>query len=225
MNAKQRTIGFAAPLLVREAADGAAESRTIEGYALLFGVRSQLINDFCGRYFEQLDAGCVTRSLLDGCDIKLTLFHDRQLVLARSNKGRGTLSYEIDEKGVLFRADMPRTADGDKALELIRRGDLAGCSFCYSTDEGDPAAVSYVESEDADGEPVALRLVHRIDAIYDFTLTTDPAYEQTTVERREVERALAAMKPAAAPAPAPAADPQARREAVRALRLNIHPLV
>lgn len=218
MNAKQRTIGFASPLSVREAAGGAGEeSRTIEGYALLFGVRSQLINDWCGCYYEQLDAGCVTRSMLDGCDIKLTLFHDRQLVLARSNKGRGTLSYEIDEKGVLFRADMPRTADGDKALELIRRGDLAGCSFCYSTDESDPAAVSYVSTTNEDGDKAALRLVHRIDAVYDFTLTTDPAYEQTSVERREVERALAAA--------APAADPQARREAVRALRLKIKPLV
>lgn len=219
---KQRTIGFASPLTVREAQDGTAESRTIEGYALLFGVRSRLINDYYGRYFEQLDAGCVSRALLDGCDIKLTLFHDRQLVLARSNHGSGTLSYEIDEKGVLFRADMPRTADGDKAIELIRRGDLAGCSFAYSTDEADEAAVSYVQTEDADGEAAVLRLVHRIDAVYDFTLTTDPAYEQTSVEHREVERALSAVAPTP---PAPLPDGHRRREAVRALRLKIKPLV
>lgn len=221
MKPQQRTIGFASPLSVREAAGG-GESRTIEGYALLFGVRSRLINDWCGNYYEQLDAGCVTRAMLDGCDIKLTLFHDRQLVLARSNKGRGTLSYEVDGRGVLFRADMPRTADGDKALELIRRGDLAGCSFCYTTDEADQAAVSYVPTTDADGAEAVLRLVHRIDAVYDFTLTTDPAYEQTTVERREVERALSLINP-----PAAAATPSAalRREAVRALRLKIKPLV
>ena len=47
-----------------------------------------------------------------------------QLILGRSNKGKGTLSYKVDEVGVLFWADMPRTADGDKALELIARGDI-----------------------------------------------------------------------------------------------------
>ena len=188
---KKRTIAIVSGLRIREATDG-AESRTIEGYALKFGVRSRLLCDWWNNYYEVLEPGCVTREMLDKQDIKLTMFHDRQLVLARSNKGNGTLSYEVDNVGVKFWAEMPHTVDGDKALELVSRGDIAGCSFIYSTDEGDSEnAVSYerLDEKGDDGEDILLRHVKRIDNVYDFTITTDPAYEQTDVSKREVEAA------------------------------------
>lgn len=188
---KKRTIATVSGLRIREATDG-AESRTIEGYALKFGVRSRLLCDWWNNYYEVLEPGCVTREMLDKQDIKLTMFHDRQLVLARSNKGNGTLSYEVDKVGVKFWAEMPHTVDGDKALELVSRGDIAGCSFIYSTDEGDSEnAVSYerLDEKGDDGEDILLRHVKRIDNVYDFTITTDPAYEQTDVSKREVESA------------------------------------
>lgn len=188
---KKRTIAIVSGLRIREATDG-AESRTIEGYALKFGVRSRLLCDWWNNYYEVLEPGCVTREMLDKQDIKLTMFHDRQLVLARSNKGNGTLSYEVDKVGVKFWAEMPHTVDGDKALELVSRGDIAGCSFIYSTDEGDSEnAVSYerLDEKGDDGEDILLRYVKRIDNVYDFTITTDPAYEQTDVSKREVEAA------------------------------------
>lgn len=188
---KKRTIAIVSGLRIREATDG-AESRTIEGYALKFGVRSRLLCDWWNNYYEVLEPGCVTREMLDKQDIKLTMFHDRQLVLARSNKGNGTLSYEVDKVGVKFWAEMPHTVDGDKALELVSRGDIAGCSFIYSTDEGDSEnAVSYerLDEKGDDVEDILLRHVKRIDNVYDFTITTDPAYEQTDVSKREVEAA------------------------------------
>lgn len=188
---KKRTIAIVSGLRIREATDG-AESRTIEGYALKFGVRSRLLCDWWNNYYEVLEPGCVTREMLDKQDIKLTMFHDRQLVLARSNKGNGTLSYEVDKVGVKFWAEMPHTVDGDKALELVSRGDIAGCSFIYSTDEGDSEnAVSYerLDEKGDDGEDILLRHVKRIDNVCDFTITTDPAYEQTDVSKREVEAA------------------------------------
>ena len=188
---KKRTIAIVSGLRIRAATDG-AESRTIEGYALKFGVRSRLLCDWWNNYYEVLEPGCVTREMLDKQDIKLTMFHDRQLVLARSNKGNGTLSYEVDKVGVKFWAEMPHTVDGDKALELVSRGDIAGCSFIYSTDEGDSEnAVSYerLDEKGDDGEDILLRHVKRIDNVYDFTITTDPAYEQTDVSIREGEAA------------------------------------
>lgn len=188
---KKRTIAIVSGLRIREVTDG-AESRTIEGYALKFGVRSRLLCDWWNNYYEVLEPGCVTREMLDKQDIKLTMFHDRQLVLARSNMGNGTLSYEIDKVGVKFWAEMPHTVDGDKALELVSRGDIAGCSFIYSTDEDDSEnAVSYerLDEKGDDGEDILLRHVKRIDNVYDFTITTDPAYEQTDVSKREVEAA------------------------------------
>lgn len=217
---KKRTIAIVSGLRIREATDG-AESRTIEGYALKFGVRSRLLCDWWNNYYEVLEPGCVTREMLDKQDIKLTMFHDRQLVLARSNKGNGTLSYEVDKVGVKFWAEMPHTVDGDKALELVSRGDIAGCSFIYSTDEGDSEnAVSYerLDEKGDDGEDILLRHVKRIDNVYDFTITTDPAYEQTNVSKREVE--AAGIKFEQQPKPKQI-DESKKRERINAVRERI----
>lgn len=187
----KRALGFEVKLQVREAAEG-GESRIIEGYALKFGVRSRLLCDWWDNYYEVLEPGCITRETLDACDILLTMFHDRQLILGRSKMGVGTLHYEIDEIGVKFWCEMPKTADGDKALELVARGDISGCSFIYSTDEADSEnAVSYERliEKTEDGEDILLRHVKRIDKVYDFTITPKPAYEQTNVSKREVEEA------------------------------------
>lgn len=217
---KKRTIAIVSGLRIREATDG-AESRTIEGYALKFGVRSRLLCDWWNNYYEVLEPGCVTREMLDKQDIKLTMFHDRQLVLARSNKGNGTLNYEVDKVGVKFWAEMPHTVDGDKALELVSRGDIAGCSFIYSTDEGDSEnAVSYehLDEKGDDGEDILLRHVKRIDNVYDFTITTDPAYEQTDVSKREVE--AAGIKFEQQPKPKQI-DENKKRERINAVRERI----
>lgn len=217
---KKRTIAIVSGLRIREATDG-AESRTIEGYALKFGVRSRLLCDWWNNYYEVLEPGCVTREMLDKQDIKLTMFHDRQLVLARSNKGNGTLSYEVDKVGVKFWAEMPHTVDGDKALELVSRGDIAGCSFIYSTDEDDSEnAVSYerLDEKGEDGEDILLRHVKRIDNVYDFTITTDPAYEQTDVSKREVE--AAGIKFEQQPKPKQI-DESKKRERINAVRERI----
>lgn len=217
---KKRTIAIVSGLRIREATDG-AESRTIEGYALKFGVRSRLLCDWWNNYYEVLEPGCVTREMLDKQDIKLTMFHDRQLVLARSNKGNGTLNYEVDKVGVKFWAEMPHTVDGDKALELVSRGDIAGCSFIYSTDEDDSEnAVSYerLDEKGEDGEDILLRHVKRIDNVYDFTITTDPAYEQTDVSKREVE--AAGIKFEQQPKPKQI-DESKKRERINAVRERI----
>ena len=220
---KKRTIAVMADLRIREAAGG-RQSRTIEGYALKFGVRSRLLCDWWDYYYEQLEPGCVTREMLDRQDIKLTMFHDRQLILARSNKGAGTLNYEVDAVGVRFWAEMPHTVDGDKALELVGRGDIAGCSFCYSTDETDSEnAVSYerLKEKAEDGSDILLRHVKRIDNVYDFTLAADPAFEQTTVSRREVEEYFS-RQAGNGRADKPATDKQtAKREQIARLRAMI----
>lgn len=218
----KRTMGFAVNLQVREAADG-GESRIIEGYVLKFGVRSRLLCDWWDDYYEVLEPGCLTRETLDKCDIVLTMFHDRQLILGRSNNGVGTLHYEVDEIGVKFWAEMPKTVDGDKALELVQRGDIAGCSFIYSTDEADSEnAVSYerLDEKDSNGDDILLRHVKRIDNVYDFTLTTKPAYEQTEVTRREVEQAGVVFDKQKKEAPK-TIDLAKKREAIRNVRKRI----
>lgn len=198
-------------LCVREAAEGDAPSRTITGYAIRFNEPSlPLWTDGDSEACEVIAPEAVTRELLDGADIKMTMFHDNHLLLARSNKGAGTLRYDVDDQGVRFEFDAPHTADGDKALELVRRGDIAGCSFAFSTYYYDR---DYVErtSQVSGGVNHITYTVRAITGIYDFTLTDAPAYPVTSVEARELAAGLrAAEKPTPA---APPADIALLREA------------
>ena len=146
----RRSFSTPTELHVRET-EG-ADSRTITGYAIMFGVPSApLWKEENSEAREVIAPGAITKELLDGQDIKMTMFHDRQLLLARSNKGEGTLKYTVDEKGVAFEFDAPNTIDGDKALELVRRGDISGCSFAFSTPYYDEDYVERKSEVDANG--------------------------------------------------------------------------
>ncbi len=182
---------------VRSAADGSA-TRIIEGYAIVFDTPSEVLwRDDKITAREMISADAVTQELLDNSDIFMTMFHDPRLILARSNKGSGTLSYEIDERGVRFRFEAPHTADGDKALELVRLGNLTACSFKFSVAYADEEAVERRYIYHDDGTTDLLFVVRRILQIYDFTISENPAYPATTVSARDLESALAdILKPA-----------------------------
>ena len=197
------TVG--ADIHVREAAEGAAESRTIAGYAILFNTPSApLWADDESEAREVIAPEAITKELLDGCDIKFTMYHNRQIILARSNKGTGTLTYSVDEKGVAFEFEAPKTAHGDEALELVRRGDLTGCSFMFSTRYYDDACVERT-AKVVNGVTMITYTVKGVTGIYDFTLAADPAYPETSVEARELVTELReAVKPQPQqPAPKP----------------------
>lgn len=198
---RREVVVTCADLHVRES-EGGAPSRTIVGYAILFNTPSApLWSDEDEEAREIIAPEAITKEVLDNCDIKFTMFHDRQLILARSKNGAGTLSYTVDEKGVAFEFEAPNTADGDKALELVRRGDLAGCSFAFSTHYWDEAFVARTV-EVKDGRAYITYTVKAVTGVYDMTLAADPAYPDTSVEAREFARDLReAAKPAEPEAP------------------------
>lgn len=178
-------------LHVREAAEGEAPSRTITGYAILFNVPSApLWSDEDSEAREVIAPEAVTKEVLDAQDIKMTMFHNRQLILGRSNKGGGTLSYTVDDKGVAFEFDAPNTVDGDKALELVRRGDISGCSFAFTTHYYDSDFVERQSEVAPNGVNKITYRVKAVTGIYDFTLAADPYYPDTSVEAREFAKEL-----------------------------------
>ena len=165
--------------MLREAVEEGKESRTISGYAIVFGVESRILADYWDNYREIIEPGAITEERLKDMDIKMTMYHNREKILARSNKGEGTLRLSVDEVGVHYEFDAPNTVDGDTALELVKRGDLSGSSFMFWTDE--KSGVSYEKRSDG----IMLRRVKTIGMIYDMTIAADPAYEQTSVKARE----------------------------------------
>lgn len=184
-----RQINFAASgLQVREAAEG-EESRTLVGYALKFGTRSVNLTPWSSwrEVYEILEPGCITREMLNRQDVVFTAFHNREKVLGRCTNGKGTLRMSIDSVGLHIECEMPHTELGNEMLELVKRGDLCGMSFAYTTDEDDSEnAVSYECEGDKDGKEVWLRHVKRIDNVYDVTVAASPAYEDTEISQREL---------------------------------------
>ena len=190
-NTEIRSFGeLAAPRLVRSA-DG-TETRTIEGYAVVFNVRSQLLPDYNVYRMVQeiIDPAAIDDNLMRSCDIKALLEHDRSRMLARSYNGAGTLTLTKDERGIKYTFEAPDTADGNYALEMVKRGDLFGSSFAYTTDEAVDGSVTYTKEGDN-----LIRTVHKIDKLYDVSIVSDPAYLDTSVTARSLDKALNIPEP------------------------------
>lgn len=191
--------------------DGAAGApHVIEGYAVRFGERSRCqYRDTEVEVYEVIDPGAITRELLDSCDIRLTVFHDDLRILGRSRRGEGTLTYDVDERGVRYRCELPDTADGSMVYELVRRGDLAGSSFKFEVFYADATAVETVTEQAEDGHTIVEVHIRRVERVLDFTVAANPVYPTTTAEVRD---AIAGAVSGAAQTAAQAGEPVAQAE-------------
>lgn len=179
---------------LRESSEGEVSNRNIEGYAILFDTPSAVLyEDEEEEVREIIDRGAITKDLLDKSDILFTMFHNRQKILGRSKNGSGSLTYNVDEKGVAFSLSLPETRDGEDTLTLIRDGIIDGCSFAFSTRYYDQ---DFVERsiEVRDGKKYITYRVKIITGIYDMTVTPNPAYPDTSVEAREFIKGLELKK-------------------------------
>ena len=180
-------------LKVREAGEG-EQSRTVEGTPIVFGVRSVNLTPWSDTraVFEVLERGCITPELLKRSDVLLNLNHSNMVpdILGRfRNTDKDTLQLTLNEDNVECRCDLPNTNNANDTLELMKRGDITGMSFAFSDDYQDSEnGVSYERTDEKteDGKEVWLRHVKRITGLYDVSIVTHPAYEQTSVGTREV---------------------------------------
>lgn len=156
------------------------DSRRIEGYAVVWDSPSRVLREKGMSFVETIERGAITEELIANSDVKCLYNHNGDALLARSNKGVGTLALTLDEVGLRYSFDAPHTVDGDKVLDLVRRGDLAGSSFAFAT-IGEGGVRYYKEG------CVQHRAVSRIDYLGDVSPVVDPAYLQTSVEARSWE--------------------------------------
>ena len=151
--------------------------RHISGKAISFDTQSNDIG-----FIEILHRGCISQELIDSSNIVFLYNHDYNQVIARANKGKGTLNIDLRDDGVYFDLDVPNTTMGNDLLENIRLGNITQCSFGfrYSNEEG-----AY-KDEKIDG--VWYRNVYKIGKLYDLSAVTYPAYDDTYVNARMQER-------------------------------------
>lgn len=154
-----------------------SEGRHISGKAISFDTQSNYIG-----FIEILHKGCITQELIDNSDIVFLYNHDYNQVLARANKGKGTLNINLQDDGVYFDFDVPETTVGNDVLENIRLGNITQCSFRFRYAE-EPG--SYRDQKIGD---TWYRNVYKVGELLDFSLVTDPAYDDTYVNVRMRER-------------------------------------
>ena len=183
-------------LQVREDENG-QQSRVVQGRAIVFGQRSVNLTPWSSTrvVFEVLEPGCITQELLNRSDVVYNLNHNSNVVnvLGRfRNSEKDTLKLELRADGVYNECDLPNTNNANDALELIKRGDINGQSFAFEDDYEDTEnGVSYERTnETIDGKEVWIRHVKKIIGLYDVSIVTHPAYEQTSVTTRENSEAI-----------------------------------
>lgn len=134
----------------------------IKGYALKFNRASEDLG-----FIEYIGE----RSL-DATDMSTTvalLNHDSNYVLGRAGKN---LTLNVDKVGLYFEIEPNNTSYTRDLMENMRTGLIDKCSFAFTVAEnGDEW------SERSDGEYV--RTVTNIDRLYDVSIVTTPAYNDT----------------------------------------------
>ena len=145
------------------------ESRTVSGYAIVFNSDS---NDL-GGFIERIDPNSLD-GVVEKSDVLCLLNHNEDRgVLARSNKGEGSLTLEIDEIGLKYTFEAPNTALGDELLEGLRRGDISTSSFAFTVGKD-----SWSKLEDG----TYLRTINSINELFDVSPVYRAAYDATSVK-------------------------------------------
>lgn len=152
------------------------EDRIVSGYAVIFETWS---NDL--GFYEKILKGAITEDTIKRSDVICKLNHDDQKVLARSKYGEGSLILEVDDKGLKYTFEAPKTQYGDELLEYLRRGDITGSSFAFTIEEDE---FSYQWPFDKDADPVLCREVIKVDKLFDVSPVFTPAYEATSVQNK-----------------------------------------
>ena len=151
-----------------------AESRDVEGYALLFNTTSRNL----GGFVERIEPSALD-GVIENSDVMAVLNHDNSRgILAGSRFGQGSLTLSADEKGLRYTFSAPHTALGDECLEYLRRGDITQSSFAFTVKED-----SWEKQEDG----TYIRTIKAFDRLYDVSPVFEPAYFGTEVKCRSFE--------------------------------------
>lgn len=145
------------------------ESRTVSGYAIVFNSDS---NDL-GGFIERIEPTSLD-GVIEQSDVLCLLNHNEDRgVLARSNKGEGSLTLEIDEIGLKYTFEAPNTALGDELLEGLRRGDISTSSFAFTVGKD-----SWSKLDNG----TYLRTINSINELFDVSPVYRAAYDATSVK-------------------------------------------
>lgn len=145
---------------------------TVEGLACVFNQATDL-----GWFTEEIDPHAFDNA--DMSDVVLLFNHDENYVLAGTRNG--SLELSVENSGLFQKSQVVDTTQGNDVMKLVRKGLINKMSFAFTVS--------------ADGEEWTMldgkehRIIKRIKKLYDVSLVTRPAYDQTFAFARSDELA------------------------------------
>ena len=144
------------------------EDLYIEGYVSVFNSNYELWQGAT----ESIDSHAFDNALSD--DIRALVDHDTHLVLARNKAG--TLELKIDSRGLWGKIRInPKDSDAMNLYERVKRGDVDQCSFGFDI----------LDQEAEYREDGTVHWTIKSVKLYDVSVCTVPAYEDTAVSARK----------------------------------------
>lgn len=143
------------------------ETREVEGHAAIFNSYADL-----GYFSEIIEPGAF-REAIAVSDIRALFNHDPNHLLGRTKSG--TLTVWEDEKGLAYKFTMPDSRTD--LIEMMERGDLDASSFAFT--------IKDAEWRIENGKDV--RVIKKVERLYDVSPVTYPAYEDTDVALRSYQ--------------------------------------
>jgi HK97 family phage major capsid protein/HK97 family phage prohead protease len=148
------------------------EGRNVSGFAANFREYDM------GTFRERIERSAFDQ--LDQYDIHALYNHDYDRVLARRNKGKGTLDLQVKDEGLYFAFELPDTSTGNEVRTLVGRGDVDQASWAFT--------VKKEEWMDVRSDK-PLRVIKEVGEIYDISLTPRGANPTTSAALRSLEAA------------------------------------
>ena len=142
------------------------ERKTLVGSAAVFGLMSEKL----GFFYEKIEPRAFDE-VLDN-DVRALFNHDPNYILGRNKSG--TLRLSIDEEGLKYEIDLPDTQAGRDIATSIARGDISQSSFAFQVGQ---------DRWEMDGDN-EIRVIEKINRLFDVSPVTYPAYPDTTVAKR-----------------------------------------
>lgn len=148
-----------------------ADGLFVEGYFAVFDSVYQIAPGMS----ESIAPGAFTDAL--GGDVRALTNHDTTLVLGRTKAG--TLTLVQDDKGLFGRIAINKDdVDAMNLYKRVQRGDVDQCSFGFEIAE---------ENVDCREDGSIHWTITKVNPLYEVTVATFPAYENTTVAARAAD--------------------------------------
>ena len=160
--------------------DTTDNSRKVSGYAVTFNQPSQPLP-----FTEYIRPGAFDG--VDFSEVQLLYAHNYDNILARVDSG--TLSLNVDDKGLFFVAQIPDTTLGNDVYENIENGNLKGLSFNAQIDQNNGDSWSQTDNG------TVIHTINHFSSLNEISLTSIPAYTETSVQvSRDYKEVLEKME-------------------------------